>query len=317
MVLRLNHSTWQTNRDEDNDRYFANYDIKIFDLGEKMMCFRGRLNGRYLSSRNGEKVVVKTTRSLPGTEKRCDDVIRRCQVVQEYAREFSRFFNSKIRINIPLKCVNDELAWQQPFSKSRKLQKDEWMLIEKYYKDFKMFVNRKGDSIHRSELLEAFVHFIYVKSERQITVCNLQGTRSGDYYSISGPVVHSVQRQYGSTDGGELALKSVVRKHTCNTCCRLFLQNIPPLSHDVTIFTANHQLSSQRSPPDDGVHDDIPPPYDVAIRDDIPPSYDVAVRDDIPPSYAAVLHAQYNRYDFNPPSYYEFAAKRIRRNQSR
>ena len=61
-------------------------------------------------------------------------------------------------------------------------------------------------------------------------VCDLQGVQCHSEYKLTDPVVHSVERLFGSTDLGVVGMEMVLANHECNWICRqLRLQN--PLRH--------------------------------------------------------------------------------------
>lgn len=101
-------------------------------------------------------------------------------------------------------------------------------LIEPYYK----YTNNAGwirndPSIRKSiECLEAFSHFTYHISDRNMIVCDLQGkykvdrfTFTKSHYQLTDPAICSGRRTFGPTDMGQKGIVSFFAKHTCNQFC--------------------------------------------------------------------------------------------------
>ena len=51
-------------------------------------------------------------------------------------------------------------------------------------------------------------------------VCDLQGVRCHSEYKLTDPVVHSLDRLFGSTDLGVAGMERVLANHDCNAICR-------------------------------------------------------------------------------------------------
>jgi hypothetical protein len=62
----------------------------------------------------------------------------------------------------------------------------------------------------------AFTHWSFEHTGGEMMVCDIQGVRL-DYTDVN---VHSKDRQFGSTDLGELGFEKFIRTHTCNAACR-------------------------------------------------------------------------------------------------
>lgn len=104
-------------------------------------------------------------------------------------------------------------------------------IIEPYYK----YTNNAGwilnDPSKRKviECLEAFCHFTYHSSDRNMIVCDLQGiyklnrflfTKS--HYRLTDPAICSSRRLYGPTDMGQKGIASFFAKHRCNQFCEKY-----------------------------------------------------------------------------------------------
>jgi len=68
-------------------------------------------------------------------------------------------------------------------------------------------------------LTEALSHYSYEVTGGQYLLCDLQGTCEPSHFLLTDPVVHSLTREFGVTDGGLDAMKSFFSRHKCNRFC--------------------------------------------------------------------------------------------------
>ena len=69
--------------------------------------------------------------------------------------------------------------------------------------------------------LQAFSHFTWVHSKKQLVVCDLQGTIKRDKILLTDPAIHADKyMQFGSTNLGTQGIKLFLRRHKCNEICR-------------------------------------------------------------------------------------------------
>ena len=78
-----------------------------------------------------------------------------------------------------------------------------------------------SDPAH-SDLMQAFSHFTYVKSEESILICDLEGVVSGNKVLLTDPAIHNrlLPGKYGPTDSGYLGMKRFFLSHECKSICR-------------------------------------------------------------------------------------------------
>jgi hypothetical protein len=79
------------------------------------------------------------------------------------------------------------------------------------------------------ECIEAFCHFTYHSSDRNMIVCDLQGvyklnrfTFTRSHYRLTDPAICSSRRLYGPTDMGQKGISSFFANHTCNQFCEKY-----------------------------------------------------------------------------------------------
>ncbi|GFR71859.1 alpha-protein kinase vwkA [Elysia marginata] len=68
-------------------------------------------------------------------------------------------------------------------------------------------------------ILQAFVHFFFCHTSGQAVVCGLKGTKNEMGYELVTPVLHSLGRLFGERDGGEPAMRKVLKNHRCSSLC--------------------------------------------------------------------------------------------------
>lgn len=69
-------------------------------------------------------------------------------------------------------------------------------------------------------MLQALSHYSYHVSSGQYTLCDLQGGVYRDGVILTDPVIHSVDRSYGSTDLGQEGMTTFFHGHVCNAYCK-------------------------------------------------------------------------------------------------
>lgn len=108
-------------------------------------------------------------------------------------------------------------------SRNKRLSIGDLVLIEeRIYGEFQNFIFVDGTSHDKSsELLMAFVHFSYHKSEGKMVICDLQGAiDDNDNYFLTVPTIHSIEESFGPKDQGNKGIKAVFYQHQCNEFCQ-------------------------------------------------------------------------------------------------
>lgn len=75
-------------------------------------------------------------------------------------------------------------------------------------------VNEKNETS-----LQAFSHFTHEETNGEFLVCDLQGVKDKDGYSLTDAAMHSRTGEYGPTDGGERGMKAFFKSHKCQRYC--------------------------------------------------------------------------------------------------
>ncbi|KAH3774683.1 alpha-protein kinase vwkA-like [Dreissena polymorpha] len=190
--------------------------------------------------------------------------IYRCTTGQHLASKFKRHLQNnhnisqyKVRFVKPIEAIID--VWSSfTASVARflkfKLGKDEALLIEERLRGkFVTFVTDCGSGINREiAVLAAFAHFTYHESGGELVVCNLQGVEDQCVFTLTNPVIHSKDGNYGDTDRGADGIDEFFQHHVCTVLC----SNLSRPSGDYTELISNQEL---------------PPPYEELFPDGPPP----------------------------------------------
>ena len=114
-----------------------------------------------------------------------------------------------------------EVSKVQKVSTSGDFQEGEWITIEPYIEGEYIKWNSNSGCFREEKLsVHAFCHWTYHQSKRTLLLCDAQGVRNSDCYTITDPAICSeVKGQYGMTDLGKPAIAQWFRNHKCNEFC--------------------------------------------------------------------------------------------------
>lgn len=101
-----------------------------------------------------------------------------------------------------------------------------------YIVEYKYAVNRSPKdleleaSILDCDVLQAFSHWTYIYTHRDLLVCDLQGELNVDgdvpRFELTDPCILSrAGKQFGSTDKGQDGMHTFLSTHHCNAVCQL------------------------------------------------------------------------------------------------
>ena len=91
---------------------------------------------------------------------------------------------------------------------------------------FSKFTNNADyiSSVAGANVLEAFGHYTYSESNKELMVCDLQGVfnPATEAWALTDPQVHSLgtPSQYGRADRGQQGMDEFFSQHTCGEICR-------------------------------------------------------------------------------------------------
>ena len=214
---------------------------------------------------------------MPGTEKRC---LVELTKVNNAARILSRFlahgqYNpQRIKFaQLSMAPMDEVSVLNKVFAHNKRHpRKGEWILLEELIHEhgsLVCFVNCDGRmyrdrtvpmsdvglsmversehpcSLESREMIEAFVHYSYITSEKTSVVCGLEGI---DHLAgctvLKTPIIHSEDKRFGETDQGKHGIDEVMRRHRCNQYCRRVLRMRHCASASAYFMTRPIQLSS-------------------------------------------------------------------------
>ncbi|BFZ12597.1 hypothetical protein BsWGS_15636 [Bradybaena similaris] len=70
-----------------------------------------------------------------------------------------------------------------------------------------------------TSVAQAFSHFSWHYT-RNLIVCGLQGISNGHVYTFTNPSIHSINSQFGNSDGSVTSIAEFFTYHRCNNICR-------------------------------------------------------------------------------------------------
>jgi hypothetical protein len=79
------------------------------------------------------------------------------------------------------------------------------------------------DSVLDDDVPQAFSHWTFFYTKRECLVCDLQGVKEKDAFSLTDPAIHcrTGKGPFGPTDYGEQGQALFMRSHECNPLCEL------------------------------------------------------------------------------------------------
>eukprot|EP00415_Alexandrium_ostenfeldii_P003594 UN3594 len=119
--------------------------------------------------------------------------------------------------------LNDAQVWTAMDGSGEKKLIEPWLPG-----NFKKFNSNTGWVDDSSRLTEALSHFSYDYTNGACLLCDLQGTTHDTHYLLTDPAVHSLEQNFGATDGGPAAMKSFFSRHRCNHLCKLHWARAAP-----------------------------------------------------------------------------------------
>ena len=91
-------------------------------------------------------------------------------------------------------------------------------------------IEKIGATVEPTDYVQAFTHFTYLFTVRQVMVCDLQGVYNYDLvpptFEFTDPAIHYRSKKgrrhvFGRTDDGEAGMDKFFETHKCNQVCKL------------------------------------------------------------------------------------------------
>ncbi|XP_045192626.2 alpha-protein kinase 1-like [Mercenaria mercenaria] len=274
MGQQVSVETFTSTKDSDGNKYWTSFDPYPFKVGSKKLVYMGILNGD--GPLKGQKCVVKTVRNGAITRRDWMLESNRSKVARDMANSYNKVVTRderKISFNCPIMaeidtmsdclCINDILG-----KPKKKWTDSEFVSIELYLRGH--FDEFEYGWVSPEELIdtEAFSHFTWCQSEGRILVSNLQGVKTSNAYHFTGPVIHSEDMTYGTSDLGQKGIKGFFKLHQCNRICK----NWPRLGDGADLRGWGEYIvigeKNPTAPPLPSAYSFSPPPY--TERDGMP-----------------------------------------------
>lgn len=161
--------------------------------------------------------------------------------------------------------------------------------------DFKKFVTNQGFTTgYGSEILDAFCHFTFHVSNRNLVVCNLKGIEEEGHYKLTNPTIHSHGGCYGDKDRRDVGICDFFKNHICNAVCENFMKpgnihahsepsapELCSLDNTDTKVTEAADVSVPEDYNDEGSQSIYPPNY-TSVDPYGPPPYDTCMKEKSP-----------------------------------
>lgn len=263
MGQQVSIETFSAPSGSDGHKYWASFDPYPFKAGSKKLSYMGYLNGT--GPLKGQKCVVKTIRNGSLTRQDLQLETKKAKIAKEIATAYNKFVEDgfhEIIFNHPIITEIDQLSdcfcLADILGKPKKKIKElDYVSIELYIKG--RFEDFEYGWVPKEDLVvpEAFSHFSWCKSEGEFLISNLQGARTKSAYHFTGPVIHSKEQTYGTSDMGLTGIKGFFRLHECNRICR----NWPRLGDGRNLWLWAEAVERKLQVIPSAPPSPLPPPY--------------------------------------------------------
>jgi len=182
----------------------------------------------YAWNENRKMSVLKESLFESDTREYYDDLVKVLWVAKQYGIQFNKVKPSHAST---IYFQDAEVVWV-PSDTGEKYYLCEPYLSGKY----EIFNTSNGwftpkESTY-TQTVQAFSHFSWIKSEKQLLICDLQGVRkeSENRLILTDPAIHHRNKllKYGRTNLGYPGIQEFFKKHMCNSICnQMKLQPFP------------------------------------------------------------------------------------------
>ncbi|XP_036370910.1 uncharacterized protein LOC115225996 [Octopus sinensis] len=230
MAVQFSNRTLLSTTDQSNHRYWAEFEYKPVKEGSSMYVFKGRLNGD--GPRSGEYCAVKMFRKFVAEPSDWNQYVAKANMANILAEKFNNKLKGqyKVQFLIPILAHLDTVStctgclyW---CSDIKAIDTDDCVVVEPYLRHGfrKFYRNSPLKGAENAYILQAFSHFTACETCDTL-VCGLQGIAHENEFKLTNPIIHSSDKQWGSTDKGRSGIKSFFRNHSCNRICKTL--NLP------------------------------------------------------------------------------------------
>ena len=178
--------------------------------------------------RSRKKLVVKESKFQRALEERKSQYLTAVNIYG-WANSYAKSFNDEKPRNTPEIHFNEVKFCEQTKMVKGSI-KSICYIYEEYMDGAYLKYNTNGGWVtptvsQYSDTTQAFSHYTWVKSEKQLVICDLQGVTKGDKIFLTDPAVHSkdymlLQPKKGGNNLGPPGIKKFFESHRCNTVCK-------------------------------------------------------------------------------------------------
>ena len=226
---------------DDSKKYELIVESTPFSEGNCKSAYKAKV----ISPRECDVVVKKSKEKSTMQRDDWELDIKMAKKAEELAKQFNEESRTSrclhFRQPIPMKVINGPES---------QFKEGSYVLVEAYLVGEFTKWNTNYDYVNEKDKtsLQAFSHFTYKKTNGKLLICDIQGVKDRNQYSLTDPAIHSDTQEYGSTDLGRRGINAFFKNHICEDhCLKLALQD-----GDATISSANepkvteHHIASQK-----------------------------------------------------------------------
>ena len=194
----------------------AEYSSTSFGEGRSRRAYKGTY--RSPSYKAGDPCVVKEYKhSYAWAKGDWNTAVK----LQNKSIQLATKFNEAISTTRPIKYVWSDV-WQVAKS-SGTPRLGEWCMVEDYIEGQWEKWNSNAGYVNTdapTQSLHAFSHWTWAHSGGKLLLCDLQGVRYDNKYTLTDPVINSVNQEYGECDMGVGGIALFFSTHTCTSFCK-------------------------------------------------------------------------------------------------
>jgi hypothetical protein len=127
-------------------------------------------------------------------------------------------------------AIIEEGSEEEEDSDSEEEEEPMGVTMEEEMNEVRSALEGQEDNVKPTDYLQAFTHFTYLFTARQVLVCDLQGVYNYDMvpptFELTDPAIHyrsktGKKNVFGRTDAGEAGMDLFFRTHHCSKLCKL------------------------------------------------------------------------------------------------
>ena len=213
-----------------SDNVFVQSSTKIIIKKAKQPFSEGGQHVVYHAreGRGRKKLVVKESKFQRDLEDRKSQYLTAVQIYG-LANSFAKTFNDEKPRNTPEIYFN-EVKYCVQTKIIKGTIESKCYIYEEFMEGAYLKYNTNSGWVNPivsqySDATQAFSHYTWVKSGKQLVVCDLQGVTRGDKIFLTDPAIHSenymlLQPKTGGNNLGPPGIKKFFKSHRCNTVCK-------------------------------------------------------------------------------------------------